>query len=158
MTDETIKKYTRRIADANKTQIIVLVYEIAEIHLEDAIEFHRDGKTYEFMKSCERAARCINDLIESLDLQYDISENLMDIYMFINRELSLASIRLDVATVKRLLELVTKLKLAFTELADQDDSEPLMGNSQGVYAGYTYGPGSSLTETTDIDGNRGFKA
>jgi len=156
MTDETIKKYTRQIADANRTQIIVLVYEIAEIYLEDALEFIRDGKTYEFMKSCERAARCINDLIESLDLQYEISDNLMDIYMFINRELSLAQVRLDAVSVKRLLELITKLKLAFTELAKQDNSGPLMGNSQGVYAGLTYGPGSSLTELTDIDGNRGF--
>lgn len=157
MTDETIKKYTLKIADANKTQIIVIVYEIAEIHLEDAIESYKDSDFDGFSNSIEKAIRCVNDLIDSLDMQYEISHRLMDIYMFINKELSVASVTRNIVTVKKIQEFITRLKKSFEELSKQDTSGPMMGNAQGVYAGFTYGKGS-LNESIDIDGNRGFKA
>ncbi|OYO98714.1 flagellar protein FliS, partial [Lachnotalea glycerini] len=46
---------------------------------------------------------------------------------------------------------------AFTEVAKKDDSPVLMGNTQQVYAGLTYGKGS-LTESFSNQGsNRGFR-
>lgn len=155
MTTETIKKYTRRIAESNPTEIIVIVYEICEIYLEDAIEAHRDGNFDEFRLSVNKASKCINDLINALDLNYEIAENLIDIYMFINKELAVASVKRDDITVKRVQALITKLKLSFCELAKQDTREALMGNAQEVYAGLTYGKGM-LNESTNIQSNRGF--
>lgn len=155
MTNETKKNYTRKIADANATGIIVIVYELTEIYLEDAIEAHRDGKMEDFVTNVNKATRCIKDLIEALDLQYDISKNLLDIYMFLNKELSLASVKLDVGSVKRVQALITKLKLSFEELAKQDNSSSVMDNAQEVYAGLTYGKGT-LNESIGIQSNRGF--
>lgn len=155
MTNETKQKYTRRIADANATGIIVIVYELAEIYLEDAIEAHREGRMDVFAENTDKAAKCVNDLLEALDLQYDISSKLMDIYMFVNRELALATVKYDCDMVKRIQAMITKLKLSFEELAKQDTSTSVMGNAQEVYAGLTYGKGT-LNESVDIQSNRGF--
>lgn len=156
MTNETIKKYTRRIAEANKTEIIAIVYEILEIYLDDAIMAHKEGNVELFDLSLKKASKCFNDLIDALDLQYEISKNLMSIYMFMNKEISIASVKRDAVTVSRIQAMVTKLKISFEELAKQDESNAVMGNAQGVYAGLTYGKGT-LNESIDIQSNRGFK-
>lgn len=156
MTNETIKKYTRRIAEANKTEIIAIVYEILEIYLDDAIMAHKEGDMELFDSSLKKASKCFNDLIDALDLQYEISKNLMSIYMFMNKEISIASVKRDAVTVSRIQAMVTKLKISFEELAKQDESNAVMGNAQGVYAGLTYGKGT-LNESIDIQSNRGFK-
>lgn len=156
MTNETIKKYTRRIAEANKTEIIAIVYEILEIYLDDAIMAHKEGDMELFDLSLKKASKCFNDLIDALDLQYEISKNLMSIYMFMNKEISIASVKRDAVTVSRIQAMVTKLKISFEELAKQDESNAVMGNAQGVYAGLTYGKGT-LNESIDIQSNRGFK-
>ncbi|MDO4187966.1 MAG: flagellar protein FliS [Lachnospiraceae bacterium] len=155
MTNETIQYYTRKIADSNPTEIIVLVYEIAENYLDDAILAAKEEDFDTFDISIDKATKCINDLVEALDLQYEIGYQLMSIYMFMNKELSLSKIRRDRETVARIQAMLTKLKESFKELAKQDTSGAAMGNAQEVYAGLTYGR-DSLNESTSIDGNRGF--
>ena len=155
MTEETIKKYTLRIADANPTEIIAIVYEMAEVYLDDAIFAHKNGDADVFSESIKKASRCINDLIDSLDLQYEISKSLLSIYMFINKELSMAVIKNDALPVTRIQAMITKLKVSFEELSKQDNSGAVMGNTQEVYAGLTYGKGT-LNESTNIQSNRGF--
>lgn len=155
MTNTTIQNYTRKIADSNPTEIIVLVYEIAENYLDDAIMAHKEGNMEDFGISLNKASKCVNDLIQALDLQYEIANQLLDIYLFIAKELALAVIKRDVKVVVRIQAMLTKLKISFEELAKQDTSGAVMGNAQEVYAGLTYGKGS-LTETTTIQSNRGF--
>ena len=53
---------------------------------------------------------------------------------------------------------MTKLKAAFEEVAKQDTSEPLMENTQQVYAGLTYGKGSLNEVLMSRDEyNRGYR-
>lgn len=155
MTQETKKNYTLRIADANPTEIIYLVLEMAETYLDEAIMAKKDDNIEVFNDSLRKASKCINDLIESLDLQYDIAKQLMDIYMFVNREISMAIIKKDSSSMPRVQAMITKLKTSFLELSKQDKSGAVMGNTQGVYAGLTYGKGA-LNESTEIQSNRGF--
>ena len=51
--------------------------------------------------------------------------------------------------------MLKKLRKSFEDVAAQDDSEPLMSNTQDVYAGLTYGRGS-LNENVNTVPNRGF--
>ena len=55
-------------------------------------------------------------------------------------------------------EVMGKLKEAFIKVAKQDNSAPVMKNTQQVYAGLTYGKGS-LNEVllTGNDSNRGYR-
>lgn len=155
MTSETIKKYTRKIADANPTEIIVIVFEIAEIYLDDAIFAYKNNDIDGFTENNNKTKKCIDDLISSLDLQYDISKYLLNIYMFVNKELSMSVVKKDILSVTRIQAMLTKLKVAFEELSKQDTSGAVMGNAQEVYAGLTYGKGV-LNESTNIQSNRGF--
>lgn len=155
MTNESVQNYTRRITDANPTEIIAVVFEIAEVYLDDSIMAYKNDDMQTFDLGIEKAIKCINDLIEALDLQYDIANQLMNIYMFLSKELSLSIVKRDVVSVERIQAMITKLKKSFEELAKQDTSGAMMGNTQSVYAGLTYGKGT-LNESTNIQSNRGF--
>lgn len=155
MTKDTIQKYTRRISSANKSEIIVCVYEIAEIFLEDAIECHAGNDMDGFKNNCIKASRCINDLYLALDFEYELAVSLMQIYLFTDKELNLAAVKGDVKTVKRIQAMLTKLKLAFEEIAKSDTTGAVMGNVEKVYAGLTYGK-NMLNENVSLDTNRGF--
>ena len=156
MTKNSIQEYTRKIADANPTELIVLVYEIAENYLDEAIMAHKEADAQSFKANIDKASKCGNDLIEALDVQYDISKQLMDIYLFINRELALSVVKNDSSMVVRIQAMMTKLKNTFVELSKKDDSSKVMGNTQEVYAGLTYGK-SALTENTMEQNSRGYK-
>ncbi|MDO4965100.1 MAG: flagellar protein FliS [Lachnospiraceae bacterium] len=155
MTKDTIQKYTMRISSANKSDIIVCVYEIAEIYLEDAIKCHETEDVEGFKNSCIKASRCINDLYTALDFDYELAIPLMKIYLFMDKELNLASVKGDVNTVTRIQAMITKLKLAFEEIAKSDTSGSVMGNVEKVYSGLTYGK-NRLNENVSLDTNRGF--
>lgn len=155
MTKESIQDYTLRITNANPTEIIAIIFEATEVYLDDAIMSFKDDNMPGFKTGVEKASRCINDLINSLDLQYDIAKQLMSIYLFFNKELAMAIVKRDVISVQRIQAMITKLKLSFEELAKQDTSGTVMGNTQSVYAGLTYGRGA-LTESTNIQSNRGY--
>lgn len=156
MTKETIQNYTRRISEANRSEIIVCVYEIAEIYLEDAIESHRNGDMSSFRSNCMKAGNCISDLLDALNFEYELAQPLMQIYLFMAREISLSSVREDVEMIKRIQAMVTKLKVSFEEVAKADSSDAVMENTQSVYAGLTYGR-TSINESVTGDPNRGFK-
>ena len=51
--------------------------------------------------------------------------------------------------------IMRKLYSSFVKVAELDTSEPIMSNTQQVYAGMTYGKGS-LNENLINDNNRGF--
>ena len=155
MTNETIQYYTRKIADSNPTEIIVIVYELIENYLDEAIMSAKEDNFETFNSYIDKASKCINDLVESLDLQHEIARNLMSIYMFVNKELSVAKVKKDRESVARIQAMLTKLKISFEELAKQDTSGAAMDNAQEVYAGLTYGRGS-LNESTTIESNRGY--
>lgn len=155
MTDETKKKYTLRIAEANKSEIIVIVFELAEIYIEDAIESYYDGDIESYAQSCKKAVKCITDLLDALDYSYEISYPLMRIYNFLSSEISIAAVTKEVRRIKKAEELLTKIKLSFVDVAKADTSSPVMGNTQTVYAGLTYGR-NELNESFDSEINRGF--
>lgn len=156
MTKESIQYYTRRISEANRSDIIVCVFEIGEIYMEDAIESHREGDMQKFRMDCAKARNCVNDLLDSLNFEYEISQPLMQIYLFMAKELTLASIKGNVEMVKRIQAMFTKMKITFEEVAKADTSAPVMENTQSVYAGLTYGK-NSINESIASDPNRGFK-
>ena len=155
MTNEQIKNFTLKIADSNATEVIVIVYELAQIDLNDAIKKYRENDFDAFKLCINKTTNCINDLIESLDLSYDIARQLLNIYLFINRELSLSIVKYDENKLTRIAAMLNKLQKSFEELSKTDTSGKALKNAQEVYAGLTYGRGT-LNESTSIDTNRGF--
>lgn len=155
MTKEQIQDYTLRITQANRSELIVIVYDLAINYLDSAIKAYDSGNNEAFSANSRYANKCIGDLLEALDFNYEPAYPLMRIYVFISKQISLAPIKKDKKPLEDSVRMLKKLRKSFEDIAAQDDSEPLMSNTQEVYAGLTYGRGN-LNENVNSVPNRGF--
>ena len=157
MTKEQIQQYTLRITQANKTQIIVILYDMILDDVKGAEDTFKQGDYEEFKNHCNHIKRCVSDLMEALNFSYEISHNLNQLYLFINREASTAVIRKDPTRLEIIHEITMNLQEAFLKVSEQDPSGPMMENTQTVYAGLTYGKGSLKEDPQDQGTSRGFR-
>ena len=156
MTNEQKQEYTLRITRANRSQLIVIIYDMALTYIDDAIAAFDRKDSEGFGNNARYAGKCVGDLLEALDFNYEPSYPLMRIYVVVSKLIALAPIKKDKEGLEVARRLLAKLKKSFDDIADQDDSEPLMSNTQDVYAGLTYGRGS-LNESIEGASNRGFR-
>lgn len=153
MTDEAKKEFTMRITQANKSGLVVILYEIYLTYLKDAED--AVGKKQEFHQALLRARSCMDELIHSLDFHYELSHRLFQLYVYVNREMAAAEVKEDAEPLKICRRIMNSLLESYKEVSLLDKSGPVMENTQTVYAGLTYGRGM-LTENMMQQGNRGF--
>ncbi|MDE6129941.1 MAG: flagellar protein FliS [Lachnospiraceae bacterium] len=158
MTRECKQQFTLRITQANKTELIVILYEIVLAYMEDAEEALEAGNITEFREALRKMRSCFGELIASLNLDYELAARLLSLYLYCNRELTKADARKEKEPLMHIRSVINKLLEAYRELAGQDTSGPVMQNSQTVYAGLTYGKNSLAENLTDQGTNRGFRA
>lgn len=159
MTNELKQTFTRKITQANRTQLVVIVYEMLLVYLEDARKaFDEDQKT-SFKENIRMARECIGQMRTSLNFQYELSRNLFSIYCFADKELASDMYRYKTDNLDVIQMIFTKLHDAYYQISDQDKSAPLMDNIQSVYAGLTYSKGE-LNESlmSNNYATRGFQA
>ena len=139
MTREMKQIFTRRITQANRTQLVVILYDMVLEYLKEAITAQEVDCAAEYKKAMQCARNCISELRNSLDFNYEISRNLFAIYAFADRELAseMHSIKKD--ALSQIAGMFQKLRDAYYTISKEDHSQPLMQNAQNVYAGYTYG-------------------
>ena len=66
--------------------------------------------------SIKKARNIVISLNQNLNMKYDISNNLAQLYDYFNHELLQANIHKDTETLKSLLPFFNNLKEAFTEI------------------------------------------
>ncbi|MCR5216824.1 MAG: flagellar protein FliS [Lachnospiraceae bacterium] len=182
MTQEERSGFSYRIMQANPTELIVILFEMAECYIAQAEEDYKNlvgmegfssyqeqvkerMDCYEkaeireaindFRHSIDLAENVLHELNHSLDLKYSLSVNLMQIYLAILNNLRAASNQISGELLSRDRKMLARLRGAFAAIAKEDQRGPVMRNTQTVYAGLTYGRGT-LNETLDHDINRGF--
>lgn len=158
MTKECKQQFTLRISQANKTEMIVILYEMTLEYLEDAIHEQEAGNRAEFVEALRRTKGCVKELTQSLNLQYEPAPALLQLYHYCSRQLVLSDIQNQTAPLFHVQKIIEKLHKAYTELAKQDESEPVMSNSQAVYTGITYGRNRLSEDMADQGVNRGLRA
>lgn len=160
MRAESVKIYTRRITSANKSEIIVIMYDIIEENLTLAKEALDKGDRPAFRNEIKQAVSFVKELLVSLDMSYEVSKNLASLYIYVSRCLNFALVSGKKEEIEAAGKVLRKLGESFREVAKTDRSEPVMGNTQQIYAGITYGKGLSLDETlvTPNSEGRGFRA
>ncbi len=139
MTKEMKQVFTRRITQANSTQLVVILYDMILTYLKDAAAAQQIGCDQEFKKDMQCARNCISELRVSLDFNYDLSRNLFAIYAFADRELAHDMRGIDTEHLSQIIGMFQKLRDAYYTVSKEDHSRPLMENAQDVYAGLTYG-------------------
>lgn len=159
MTKESINGYARRLAEAGRCEIIVILYDIILEDLENAAKAYKEGNMAEGSADLTHALTFVKELIASLDMKYEISRELLRLYIYVNGCINRARVSGKKDELSAAADVLKGLRVSFAELAKKDKDGAVMANTQKVYAGLTYGRGS-LNETTVSanEGNRGFLA
>lgn len=157
MKKESIQAYSKRITQANRTELVVITYEIIIEHIKGAQKSYKNQE--EFANDLDQAQAFLKELMVSLDFGHKISYDLMSLYIFINKQLIEAKLKNTCDMLPRVQAMLESLLSSFREVSKQDQSAPLMQNTQKIYAGLTYGR-EDINEMslTGDDKNRGFRA
>lgn len=157
MRKERLQEFTVRITQANQSGLVVIMYEIIEADIEYAKELLADAEVKGFRKECHHAQRILNELMGTLDYHYPISYELLSLYSFCNKRIIKADMEKKDSYLDEVKLVIGKLKAAYAIVSKQDDSGPVMKNTQQLYAGLTYGK-NALNESSLAynDTKRGF--
>lgn len=156
MTKEQMSDFTRRISQANRGALVVVMYDIFFTYMDDAKRAFETGDWDAYKEALRKGERTIDELISSLDFSYELAKNLWSIYVFCRDSLAKSMYKRDDADMLAARRLMEKLYDGFVHAAKQDTSAPLMKNTQQVYAGYTYGRDDLVETCQDSDTSRGF--
>ena len=151
MTGEEKKEYTARVAQANRTELVVIIYELLLDSVNEGKRAYASGDCAEGEKHIRKAQAYLQELMGSLNFKYDISSQLLRLYRYVNEQLIATIVRGEPVRLGSVCEVIKGLMESFAEVAKQDTSGPVMENSQQIYAGLTYGKGT-LNEVS-VDGN-----
>ena len=156
MTKEVKQELTLRITQANKTQLITILYEMVLLYLDEAADALAADDKAEFKGVIRKLRGCMNELTASLNLEYELAQNLLQLYLYVNRELVQASSHFEKENLEHIRKVIMELHQAYQKIEGQDRSGPVMGNTQTVYAGLTYGRNTLTENIADPTANRGF--
>lgn len=159
MTNERIQAYTARIAVASKSELVVIMYEVIIDDIEEACIAFKSRDMSSYQKELKHAGRFLNHLMANLDYRYEISYNLMSLYIYVNKLLINASFQKNIDELINAKSILTTLLVGFEGVSKEDSSGPVMQNSQQIYAGFTYGKGTLNEVYIDArEQSRGYKA
>ena len=144
MTKEQKSQFTLRITEANSTELIVVLYDMALLYLEEGMQ----AESEDVISDAIRKTRgCINELLSSLHVEYEVAQQMQRLYLFCIRRLAAASRKKEKAPLKEVQGILQPLRDAYAEIASQNTAGPVMKNAQTVYSGFTYGKTASLQES-----------
>lgn len=156
MTQEKKQEFTLKITQANKTQMITILYEIIIDYLDEAIDEFSIGKKDEGRACILKAQNCIDELTRSVNLETELGRMFHKIYIFSKKELMVAGVNTNIHKIWRVKKNFESLHEAYLELEKNDTSGPMMDNTEKVYAGLTYGKYSLNEDVSAVSMNRGY--
>lgn len=157
MTAEQKKEFTRKISQANSAQLIVILYDIALVYVNDAIYFMEKNDMAEAKIQADFAKKSIEEMIHNLHFEYELAKSLHQIYLSMKKSLREGirdNKKEQLLSVKNNLQ---KLRDSYAQIASLDESAPVMSHTQTVIAGLTYGRQSLNENLSDVSSDRGFR-
>lgn len=142
MDSEKTKMYAARVCQANRSELVVIIYELMLDSIGEAREAFERGEEETAITELKRAQGCLQEMRGSLDFQYGVSHRLVKLYRYVNEQFAHSITRRRDVNLDSCERVLQGLMSGFSEVAKQDTSNPVMGGSQQVYAGLTYGRGS----------------
>ena len=152
--------YTVRVTNASPFQLMLINLELVVQNIREAAGAFKSENIAEFENRLTNAREFLNLLMTSLDMSYDVSKELMRVYIYVNGLLINAGISKSTEKAETAAELIGKLYESFEAAVKAEagsNTDAVMQNAQQVYAGLTYKNGK-LSEYIDENTERGFKA
>ncbi len=158
MEKDLLQEYTARISQASRGDLVVIIYELILHDLKKARE-HLETKRYvEYEKKLTHASKCVNELMGILDYQYDLSKQLMSMYIYIGQQIVKGKTTKNSEHFSIVEYMIESLKIAYEKISMQESKDPVMQNTQQIYAGLTYGVGTlNEVSVSNNEINRGFR-
>ena len=157
MTKEVKQQFTLRISMANPTELVVILYEMALEFVQEAKDAFAKADMGEYKEAIRKVRGCINELIQSLHMEYEPAPKLLRLYLFCIRRLAYAEVHRETLVLDEISMVLGNLREAYAQIAPTNPSAPVMSNTQSVISGLTYGKGAALTEDmTAQNANRGM--
>lgn len=159
MNSEDRQVYTARITQASRSELVVIMYEMMLEDIDSAKKAHEELDYDTFDKKLKHAQKVLNELMGTLNFKYIISLDLMQLYLYVSKRIITAIMKKTVDTLESVEKVIGSLLVGFEGVSKEDQSGPVMQNTQQLYAGLTYGKGT-LNETflNPNEHKRGFKA
>ena len=151
------QEFTRRLSQCNRGELIVIMYDIVFAYIEEAKLAYEKNNYDEYKEAIRKTQAGIDGLKKSLDFKYEIAKEIYPLYMYCYNALAKAIYQNRLDGLLEAEKILKRLYQSFCEVAKTDASGPLMGNTQQVYAGMTYGR-TNLTENLVENTHRGFFA
>lgn len=142
MTKEQIREYTARVAQANRTELVVIIYELLLDEIQEGNKQYQAGNTDAGEKQIRKAQGYLQELLGSLDFRYEIALQLRQLYRYVNEQLIATLVQRRPIHLDAACEVIRGLMESFEQVAKEDHSGPVMEHSQQLYAGLTYGKGT----------------
>ncbi len=155
---EQVKDFTNRIITASSSDLVVINYEMLMVEIDECLLFSELGDESKFIQAIDRARRLLDELIANLDFEQEISSELMQLYLFVNKKLLEAKRKKSVEPLDRLQDILGILLVGWRAAANSVESEDTSyENADAIYAGLTYGKGE-LNESVLGSVSRGLEA
>ena len=158
MTKEQIQAFTLRVSSANKTEMIVILYDIAITYLNDSVSAKESDNKSLFRAELNRTKSTVQELMNSVDTSTELGQTLLKLYVYCNRELTKAYLDFDDAPARHIIQILSSLKSAYEEVSKKDNSGAVMKNVEIVYGNLTYNKNLMNEILTDRAQSRGFLA
>ena len=158
MNKDKISAFTLKIASSNGTGLITILYDIYEEYESDAFILFEAGKVDEAIVALKKCAEVVNHLQKDLNFEYKVSGNLYALYDYVKRNVARSIYKANTEGLKEAKKVMDELGEAFEQIAKEDDSAPLMKNTQSVIAGATYCRNSLNESIMGNQASRGFWA
>lgn len=158
MKKEQIQDFTRRISQSNRTGLTLVTYDIFFAYTAEAKEAFDAGDWQRCKEALRGADRAVQELCDTLDFTYDLAKQLYQIYHFSKEAIAKSMYKKDLTELAQAERMMESLRRAFEKVASEDDSAPLMSNTEQVYAGFTYGKENLVENYQNPNGSRGFLA
>ena len=139
MKDTLKQEFTRRISMANSTELVVILYDMVLAYADDAEEALKSDQDHDFYASISRMRNCVNELMCSLHMEYEPAQALLSLYRYCMRKLSSAGVRRSIQPLDEIRNIIKPLRESYAGLVGLNTSGAVMGNSESVIAGLTYG-------------------
>jgi len=121
MTADPRKEYLRQgVMTASPAELVVMLYEACVKNLKLAIISYEESKDICTTNNCLiKAQKIISELLNCLDMNIGISSQLMEVYIFMLKELRYANIKKELSRVMPIISMLESMRDTWQKVAQQ---------------------------------------
>jgi len=159
MNSEKKQEFTRRISQANSTEMVVILYDMTLAYIDDAkaVDIKSQNGANDFHAAIGHIQGCLSELMASLNCEYEPAPTMKELYRYCIRRVGASEVKQEPGILDEVVKVIVPLRDAYDKISGENTGGPVMGNSQEIYAGLTYGR-NNLNENYVEQNNRGFRA